>query len=298
MPHEVRHMAVGLQSSGKTTFAAALWYLIDSGEMPTSLRKGKHTGDHSYLEMLATRWEEGWQVPRTKTLQQEVITMNLKDPATSKDVALQFVDLSGETFEKAFATRILGRNAADAFEGARNLMLFVSANDARDDLTMIDVAMQLRDNTNEELVSDDRSEEAKFNAAKTPRQVQVVDFLESLQQPPLSLSLDRLAVIISAWDKAPEHNDPDRWLRERMPLLDQYLRNTGLMVRIYGVSAQGGDLPDLDNPPAKDDAAGYLDQKQLLSLAKASKRIQVVGHAAVEHDLTHPVRWLSGLEGE
>ncbi|UIJ82421.1 hypothetical protein [Rhizobium leguminosarum] len=291
-------MAVGLQSSGKTTFAAALWYLLDSGEIPTSLRKGKHTGDHSYLEMLAKRWEEGWQVPRTKTLQQEIITMNLKDPATSTDVALQFVDLSGETFERAFATRILGRNAAAAFEGARNLMLFVSANDVRDDLTMIDVAMQLQDNTNEELVSDDRSEEAKFDPAKAPRQVQVVDFLESIRQPPMSVSLDRLVVIISAWDKRPDHNEPDRWLIERMPLLDQYLRNSGLMVRIYGVSAQGGDLPDLENPPAKDDVAGHLDQKSLLSLAKASKRIQVVGYGAAEHDLTHPVRWLGGLEGE
>ncbi|NKL23675.1 hypothetical protein [Rhizobium leguminosarum] len=298
MSQEVRHMAIGLQSSGKTTFAAALWYLIDSGEIPIALRKGKHTGDYRYLEAIASRWEHGWQVPRTKTLQQEIITMNLKDPATSMDVGLKFVDLSGETFEKAFATRTLNQNAADAFSGTNNLMLFVSANDSRDDLTMIDVAIQLKDNLDEDQIKDDGSEEVAFDPAKTPRQVQVVDFLDSIRQPPMSLSLERVAVIISAWDKGPEHNDPIRWLREKMPLLDQYLRNSGLMVRVYGVSAQGGDLPDQDNPPAKDDLDGLLDQKELLSLAKASKRIQVVGYGADQHDLTHPVRWLSGLEGE
>jgi hypothetical protein len=298
MRQEFRHMAVGLQSSGKTTFAAALWYLIDSCQVNTALVKGKHSGDHRYLETLAERWEEGWQVPRTQSLQQETITMNLRDPGSSADIGLRFVDLPGEVFEKAFATRMLSRGVALAFEQIDNLMLFVSANDVRDDLTMIDFATQAGSNVQEDEINEEASEEIKFNPADTPRQVQVVDFLDSIQQPPLSATLRRIAVIISAWDKAPDHNDPSRWLREHMPLLDQYLRHTGLDFRIYGVSAQGGDLPDKDNPPAKDDLRGFGDQKQLLSLAKASARLRVVGYGATQHDLTHPVRWLSGLEGE
>jgi hypothetical protein len=297
MPHEVRHMAVGLQSSGKTTFAAALWYLVSSQQIPTSLKIGKHSGDHRYLETLANRWEEGWQVPRTKTLQQEVITMNLRDAADLTDVSLQFADLSGETFEKAFATRFLSRKAATAFEDVENIMLFVSANDPRDDMTMIDYAAQMDENVNEDEVDEEASAEAKFDPAKTPRQVQVVDFLERIRQPPLSVPIQRVLVIVSAWDKRPEHNDPAQWVKERMPLLDQYLRNADVKVRIYGVSAQGGDLPDLDNRPEIGDDAGHLDQKALLSLAKASERIQVVGYGADQHDLTHPVKWLSGLEG-
>ncbi|RWP76621.1 hypothetical protein [Mesorhizobium sp.] len=298
MTGERCHMAIGLQSSGKSTYAAALWYVVDAGEVPTVLLKGKHIGDHRYLEVLAKRWEDGWRVPRTKTLQHENMTMNLKDPKDGVEIALTFADLSGETFEKAFATRSLSSTAASAFDGVENLMLFVSANDPRDDLTMIDLAIELEEDVDEEEIDEDGAEEKPFNPASTPRQVQIVDFLDSIQQPPLCVRVERIAVIVSAWDKGPEHNDPPRWLRETMGLLDQYLRNNGIEVRVYGVSAQGGDLPDKDNPPAADDSEGLKDQKRLLSLTKASERVEVVGHGAGKHDLTHPVRWLSGLERE
>ncbi|ESY85778.1 hypothetical protein X739_16120 [Mesorhizobium sp. LNHC220B00] len=298
MAGERYHMAVGLQSSGKSTYAAALWYVVDAREAPTVLVKGKHIGDHRYLETLAKRWEEGWQVPRTKTLQHENVTMNLKDPKDGSEIALRFADLSGETFEKAFVTRSLSPTAASAFDGIENLMLFVSANDPRDDLTMIDLAIELEEDVDEDVIDEDGAEEKPFDPASTPRQVQIVDFLDSIRQPPLSVRVERIVVVVSAWDKGPEHNDPLRWLRETMGLLDQYLRNSGIEVRVYGVSAQGGDLPDKDNPPAVNDPEGLKDQKRLLSLAKASERIEVVGHGAGKHDLTHPIRWLSGLEVE
>lgn len=298
MADELRHMAVGLQSSGKTTYAAALWYVVDAGEFPTVLSKGKHIGDHRYLETLAKRWEDGWQVPRTKTLQHENVTMNLKDPGTGWGIALRFADLSGETFERAFATRSLSTTAASAFDGVTNLMLFVSANDPLDDLTLIDLAMQLGEDVNEDEIADDGGDDVPFDPARTPRQVQIVDFLDSIQQPPLSVRIERIAVVISAWDKGPDHNDPPRWIKERMGLLDQYLRNSGIEFRIYGVSAQGGDLPDKDNPPALDDPNGLKEQKRLLQLAKASERVEVVGYGAGKHDLTHPIRWLSSLDGE
>lgn len=291
-------MAVGLQSSGKSTYAAALWYVVDAGEVPTVLRKGRHIGDHRYLEALAQRWEEGWQVQRTLSLQHQVVTMNLRDPMGDVDIALRFADLSGETFEKAFATRNLSSSASSAFDGVRNLMLFVSANDARDDLSMIDVAFELDENVDEDAVVEDSVEDVPFDPAKTPRQVQIVDFLESIRHPPLSVAVERIAVVVSAWDKGPEHDDPTRWLRETMGLLDQYLRNDEAEVRVYGVSAQGGDLPDKDNPPPADDLEGQRERTKLLSLPKASERIRVVGHGAGRHDLTHPIRWLSGREGE
>jgi hypothetical protein len=37
-------------------------------------------------------------------------------------------------------------------------------------------------------------------------------------------------------------------------------------------------------------------RKKIMRIRPASKRIRVEGHGAGEHDLTHPVRWLSGLE--
>ena len=40
-----QYMVFGFQGSGKTTFAAALWHLVDSEEMATALIKGKHVGE-------------------------------------------------------------------------------------------------------------------------------------------------------------------------------------------------------------------------------------------------------------
>jgi hypothetical protein len=76
-----------------------------------------------------------------------------------------------------------------------------------------------------------------------------------------------------------------------MPLLDQFLRGGEIAddIRIYGVSAQGGMFPKKGKT---DDES----RKQIMGIRPASKRIRVVGHGAGEHDLTHPVRWLSGLE--
>lgn len=36
---KINHMIIGVQASGKTTFAAALWYLVDSREVDTVLKK-------------------------------------------------------------------------------------------------------------------------------------------------------------------------------------------------------------------------------------------------------------------
>lgn len=286
-----KHMVVGLQSAGKTTFAAALWYLVDSKEAPTVLEKGKHRGDHSYLEMLAEEWADGWQVPRTKLQDHQNITMNLRDPATSQDISLQFFDMGGETFERAFATRVLTPEMVDAFEGTENLMVFVNAAQPPDDVTLIDIASRLQEDVDEASVADDAAQKQTFDPSKTPRQVQLVYFLQAIQEIPLSVKVRRIVVIISAWDKSTMPTEPDRWLEEHMPLLDQYLRNSTIEVRIYGVSAQGGDLPE------KNDVANPRDREKLKRLAKASDRIQIVGYDVQKSDLTHPIRWLSGLEG-
>ena len=49
-------------------------------------------------------------------------------------------------------------------------------------------------------------------------------------------------------------------------------------VRIYGISAQGGELPQC--------------RDELLSAPEASFRVQVVGPEVKEHDLTAPMAWI------
>jgi hypothetical protein len=98
-----------------------------------------------------------------------------------------------------------------------------------------------------------------------------------------------VAVIVSAWDLTDE-TSAEEWLAKRLPLLAQYLQNgDGILdVRTYGVSAQGGQLSKKGDPPSPD-------RERLLSLLP-SKRIKIVGTDVMEHDLTGPLLWLSGLD--
>jgi hypothetical protein len=283
---DARFMVFGFQASGKTTFAAALWHLLDSREVPTALQKGKHTGDFSYLEEIAQAWSEGWELDRTKTKQIEAIKINLLHAATKSEVALEFTDLSGETFESAFATRLCSPEFVEMAKRAEGLLLFVSASRVIDSVAILDVLDPEEDTAEPEQVED-----AKWDPSKTPLQVQLVDLLQSLRHPPFNKSPLKVAVIVSAWDLAKETaTDADRWLAGRYPLLHQFLNNNeGIVdVRVYGVSAQGGQLSKKDTEPGKD-------RERLLSVTPPSKRIEIVGPGAAEHDLSRPLFWLAGL---
>jgi hypothetical protein len=111
--------------------------------------------------------------------------------------------------------------------------------------------------------------------------VKVVELLQFLleHQP----EGGRLAVVVSAWDRAAGAASAEGWVAERMPLLDQFLRanRERLSVRFYGVSAQGGDI--------RTGADG------LLGKATPAERITVLGPGATPHDITAPVKWLMGV---
>jgi hypothetical protein len=284
------HLVMGLQASGKTTFAAALWYLVDMGEVETALLKGKHSGEFRYLEEIAQYWAEGWKVPRTDSNRVEHVRINLRHAGSETDVALEFADLSGETYERAFETRLAGAEFLELLQRMDGLLLFVSANRVVDGVTIADTAARMPALAVAEAESE-AEPEREWSPTDTPHQVQLVDLLQIISQPPHGKRPGRVVVIISAWDLSPEP-DPDNWLSSRMPLLDQMLRahQHDIPYRVYGVSAQGGCLPSKDQPGVESDRA------ELLMYALPSTRIRVVGHGAGPHDLTHPIRWLSLLE--
>lgn len=278
-----RYLVVGFPRSGKTTFAAALWHLVDGNEVPTAMVKGLHQGDFRYLEEMAQLWGEGWEVERTKTQQIEDVRINLRHIPSGSERTLEFTDLSGESFEQAFARRLCSSKFPGLVSGASGLLLFVSAERLIDDVTILDVLGDFTD----EGTDDDQTEPNPWDATKTPLQVQIVDLLEALKAPPFSAKPFKIAVIVSAWDLSVEASADD-WLRNKMPLLYQYLHSGTCDMRVYGVSAQGGTLSKKGQPPGPD-------RDKLLSMTP-SKRIKIVGIDVKDHDLTAPILWLSGLE--
>jgi hypothetical protein len=306
-----RYMVFGFQGSGKTTYAAALWHLLDSREIQTVLAKGKHVGEFRYLEEIAQSWCEGWRVERTGTDQVEDVQINLQHPASGAELVLEFTDLPGEKFEKAFSTRLCTPTFVDLVKEASGLLLFVSADRYVDDVTILDA---LGDEPQEDEATSEGteppreskavegsgegpkspaaqdSEEPPWEPDKTPLQVRLVDLLEALQVAPFGRKPFKVAVIVSAWDLTDE-TSAEKWLSKRYPLLDQFLRNGqgALDMRVYGVSAQGGQLSKKGQAPGPD-------RDRLLALDHPSERIKIVGTDVREHDLTCPLLWLSGLD--
>jgi hypothetical protein len=313
------YLVFGLSGAGKSTFAAALWHLVDSRDVPTVLAKGIHSGNFGYLEKIAQRWCDGWRLERTKSEEVKDVRINLRHDRTGAEFSLEFRDIAGESVETAFTTRYCDPEFVDLVKQADGMLLFVSANYEIDDVTILDVKAQMGDYDDDDDDDEDDEDEERdassesdvveavpeggqavpgapadppFEPAKTPVQVRLVDLLQSLKLDPFDKRLFRIAVIVSAWDLAKEKT-ADEWLAKSMPLLDQFLRGGEIAdeVRIYGVSAQGGMFPKKGQ---RDDEH----RKQIMAIRPASKRIRVLGHGAGEHDLTHPVRWLSGLEGK
>ena len=285
----IPYLVLGLQESGKTTFAAALWYLLDASEVSTSLTKGLHSGNYEYLEEIAKLWGSGWAVGRTTSTRTESIQINLHEKNSKTDVSLEFTDLSGESFEKLFALRSCTKRLAELAETAEGILLFVSARRKADDTTILDllkVAGRQDFKWGQRKLPD-------FDPANVPHEVMLVDILQILSLPPFPLKNLRIAVIVSAWDLS-RWDSPELWLQKTMPLLDQYLRNNSTMIdlRVYGVSAQGSDLPK------KDDAPNVLEKerKAQLDIVVPSKRIRIVARDLDSHDLTLPIYWLSGFD--
>jgi len=123
-----------------------------------------------------------------------------------------------------------------------------------------------------------------------PTQVQLVELLQSLRQPPLDCGPRRLAVMISVWDKAAgEQKDPEPFLKEKLSLLYQYLSSgrDGWTWRVYGVSAQGGEY---DN--SEEGAEPRLEAEKLRDQDIPGHRIKLVNDKNCSHDLTEPLEWL------
>jgi hypothetical protein len=273
------HSILGLPRSGKTTFLAALWHLIDAGEVSTKLVLDKLVGDHAYLNTIVEAWRRCEEVPRTSRAAETKVTIHVQDPASGQKVVLCFPDLSGESFEDQFAARSCTSDYVEGYTGVGGILLFVNANRPSDGMTLADVGPGIADADEAPQIESER----EWTADLVPEQVRLVDLLQFLLRPPFVRRQRRLAVVVSAWDAVLDPKpSPERWLARELPFLHQFLTNNldSFTTHVYGVSAQGGDVVG--------------DQRTQLVKQTPGRRIQCVGPGADPHDLTAPLVWLAG----
>lgn len=283
-------LIAGMPSSGKSTFIAALRYLVTSRETATVLEQTRLSDNEAHFNLLEERWIAGERVGRTQKPTEAWVTLHVRDRESSLEADISLPDLRGERFEQPAAAGLCERSLFEALLETDGLLLFTNADASDDDLMITDMC-DVADALEGEAPAAEAPQPPhavapagppRFDPYAMPEQSKIVELLQMMNRRPIAPRLRQLAIIISGWDavEVTGQSTPETWLRQNRPMLEQFIRyNPELWSpRVYGVSAQGGTLPG--------------DKARLVAFRKPSERIQIVGHDAAAHDLTAPIRWL------
>ncbi len=276
---------IGLPESGKTTFLAALWHLVFERDVATRMRfDSLKAGDATHLNSIAARWRDAKVQDRTALSGNRLVSMGLKN-ADDTPFLVTFPDVPGEAYRRMWEDRDCEAEIAEILK-AGGVLLFVHADTIRPPKWVID-EVRLSKAVGLEVP---QGQEVPWHPRLAPTQVQLVDLLQLLRTPPLDIGPRKLAIMLSAWDKAEgEGLTPKAYLEAKLPLLAQYLRRgaDGWIWRIYGVSAQGGEYDPIDP-----DAELLPEAEALRQLDRPSTRIRLIDDQPETHDLTEPLAWL------
>lgn len=282
---------MGLPASGKTTFLAALWHLIEAGETECRLSLDGYRGDLKYLNQISEAWRTFQKVPRTSHTGDVDVTIHLLDRETGAKGTAFFPDLAGEIFDQQVEERRCKPKFIEELAVDDGILFFINADLKGQTLSITELNAALPADGEAE-IEDEGSNRATVDYTREwepkllPAQVRVVQLLSDLIRQPFTARMRRLAIMISAWDLTRDTSlTPYQWLAAYMPLVDQFLKSNGeyFIYQIYGVSAQGVDL---ENTTGVDEA----------SRLTPSMRIQIVGPEEQGNDLTVPLVWLMSAE--
>lgn len=274
---------VGLPRSGKTTYLAALWHVLEDQSSLTKLKLKKLSADRTYLNLIVDAWRTCRPMSRT-TLQETTVALHLEGDGFG-EFTLSVPDLSGEAFDQQIEHRKMSAAHATLFRQADGVLLFVHP-DVKSGVQISDqnqLAVSIGGTTEVEHVGNEPAAvPVPWKAELLPTQVQLVELLQFLLE--LVDRRLRVAVVVSAWDLVEEIGQtPREFMSGRMPLLKQFFdANDDILDNaVFGVSAQGGQIPD--------------DKFKLLEI-DSLKRINVCHDNEKGHDITKPLAWLLGAK--
>ena len=268
---------IGLPSSGKTTFLAALWHYINSQENECDLTLDGYKEKYEHLNSIQEQWAEGKSVLRTPVESKLFAVLNLKSKITGESFILSIPDLSGEEFEGQIEKNKLRKEVFESIDNSNGIMLFINANKSDHDTYFHEITGINK--TEDENISEQSNWDYRF----IPTQVKLTQILQSLICFPFTKTHHKLAIIISAWDVALDRKiSPCTWLETEYPMLSQFLSSNSncLTSKIYGVSAQGGDLNDSQI------------KETLTDMFDASDRIICADGNLSSNDITTPLSWI------
>jgi hypothetical protein len=277
------YLFVGLPKSGKTTYLAALWHVLEDQSSATKVKLKALSGDRTYLNLIVEAWRSCAPMPRT-TLQTDDTTVALHlEGEEYGEFTLSVPDLGGEVFDQQIELRSISAPHAALFRQTNGVLLFVHP-DVKKGTQISDQDHITASIGGTPEVGNGATSNAAvplpWKAEMLPTQAKLVELLQFLLE--LVDQRLRVAVVVSAWDLVADvGHTPREYMSGRMPLLRQFFDANDDIVdhAVFGVSAQGGAIPD--------------DKSRLLEL-DSLKRIRVCHDGEKDHDITKPLGWLLG----
>ena len=272
-------LLMGLPSSGKTTFLAALWFVIQSTKAASALALDHVVGDMAHLNRIREDWLQCTPVPRTSIASKTKLSIFLKERVSGQPIALQVPDLAGEIFETQWTDRQWSQSYDAMLRDAVGAILFVHPDKIQQPVR-IDMVEAMLDE--DEAAPDEEANAKDWDPREAATQVKLVEILQFVASRKGIRTPFRIALVISAWDTVKASGvTPASWLRHQLPLLSSVLRTRADRFPnvVFGLSAQGGEYQGMDTDP--------------LCEIPPLERISLVGETVVnEHDITEPIRWL------
>jgi hypothetical protein len=270
-----------LPLSGKTTFIAALWHVLESQEIESSFQITALPKDREYLNAIRDFWLDCKSVERTPTGSVRKVVLNITSSASKNSVDFLFPDVSGEMYFSQFESRQLTVEYLNMLKSANGIIVFINPDHIKQPFLISDALPVIgtsNSNGNEPTTK-------PWAHADAPTQVVLVDLLQMISS--YIESPFKISIVVSAWDVILESHDMDyqklkpiEWVEKELPLLFQFLKSNenSFDSIVFGISAQGSKY--------------NADNSELQKFGKQSERIKIQLGDEITSDITHPIRWL------
>lgn len=224
----------GLPNAGKTTFIAALWDILRMRNNEAQELQFTTTPDNSeYLNEIWKYWVKMEKIERSKKPVPDDIKINIKRVSDGEELVLDIPDFMGEQFQ-SIINRTLPDNITAWIEQCDRMLYLINKLDEgnKDDMD--------EDDTLEE---NDRKKEKEDALPLTPeRMMETSQNLMVLKYISTHTKIKKIAIGLSAWDiKRDTGLTPEQYLKQRSPVLYNFIKYHFDEWLFFGVSAQGFD---------------------------------------------------------
>ena len=244
-----KYYIIGLPSSGKTTFLAALGYVLNMSDKNAIVLSS--CSDSEYINNISEQWSSCKRMEHTHIEALEEIRMKVRESG-GDEYELVLPDRAGELFKKKYKSGHSEVELHTALRENEKILLFVNPALICPEPMIGNISKKYREFKKGEIISQPSETEAENGSSDSSGfalgdQAEHVELLQSILAS--ELPSIHITIVISAWDAfmgSEEIKKPEDTLYQCLPLLWQVIeshKNT-LHVSYWGISAQGGNWDD------------------------------------------------------